>query len=380
MARTNISEQNFQVFLKLADQVGIDVHGPMQRGVPFREMEAAGHELGRIIAQVTTERLSLAHAERGNLNANHDAITDKAFEQDWALDPTGNWASFDEDDDGDDSWDLAQTRSHNEVNETGTIGATTGTNWEDPSHDAAGNMTSLPKPSDLDSSISAEYDAWNRLVEVTDGGETVARFEYDGEGRRIVKLFDTDSPGDPDGLDTYEHLFLSGQQVIETREGSGSTAAQAESLQPKYQHIWSPRYIDALILRDENTDQDDTCDDERVYYLADANFNVTALVNTSGTVLERYLYTPYGEVTVLDSDFSSDADGDSDYGNTTLYTGRTFDPAIGLYYYRHRAYHPRLGRFNNRESPALSFMSPLAPSQLGARGDKGGFLYTRETP
>ena len=50
----------------------------------------------------------------------------------------------------------------------------------------------------------------------------------------VAMMFDTDSPGDPDGLDTYEHLFLSGQQVIETREGSGSTAAQAESLQPKF--------------------------------------------------------------------------------------------------------------------------------------------------
>jgi hypothetical protein len=47
-----------------------------------------------------------------------------------------------------------------------------------------------------------------------------------------------------------------------------------------------------LILGDENTDQDDTCDDDRVCYLADANFNVTALVNTAGTVLKRYLYSP----------------------------------------------------------------------------------------
>jgi hypothetical protein len=46
-------------------------------------------------------------------------------------------------------------------------------------------------------------------------------------------LFDTGSPGAPDRLATYEHLFLSGQQVIETREGSGSTAAQAKRLKPK---------------------------------------------------------------------------------------------------------------------------------------------------
>jgi RHS repeat-associated protein len=186
-------------------------------------------------------------------------------------------------------------------------------------------------------------------VEVSDGGVLVAKFRYDGEGRRILKMFDTDSPGSPDGLDTYEHIFLSGQQVIETREGSGATPAQAETLQPKYQNIWSPRYIDSLILRDENTDGDGLCDDSRVYYLADANFNVTALVDTNGDVVERYLYSPYGEVTILDPDFSADADNVSDYANTTLYTGRTLDTPTGLMYYRARYYHAQLGRFVGRD-------------------------------
>jgi len=104
--------------------------------------------------------------------------------------------------------------------------------------------------------VECGYDAWNRLVEVSDGGTLVARFRYDGFGRRILRIFDTDCPAAPNGLDTHEHVFLDGQQVIETREGSGSIPAQAETLQPKYQHVWSPRYIDSLILRDENTDTD----------------------------------------------------------------------------------------------------------------------------
>jgi YD repeat-containing protein len=33
--------------------------------------------------------------------------------------------------------------------------------------------------------------------------------------------------------------------------------------------------------------------------LNDANMNVTALVDESGTVVERYAYDPYGRVTVL---------------------------------------------------------------------------------
>jgi RHS repeat-associated protein len=296
----------------------------------------------------------LIAADRGNLNGTHDGIVNgtAAFGQDWDLDATGNWTDFDEDTDGDGSNELVQTRDHNEVNETGTIGATTGTNWADPVHDRAGNMTSMPKPSDPANSITAKYDAWHRLIEVSDGGILVARFRYDGEGRRILKIFDTDSPADPDGLDTYEHIFLRGNQVIETREGTGATPAQAETLQPKYQNVWSPRYIDSLILRDENTDQDGVCDDAKVFYLADANYNVTALVDTSGNVVERYVYSPYGEVTVLDADFSADADGVSDYVNTTLYTGREFDVATGVMYYRARCYHAGLGRFLSRD-PAV---------------------------
>jgi len=92
-----------------------------------------------------------------------------------------------------------------------------------------------------------------------DGIHVVAEFEYDGTGRRILKAFDSDSPGSPDGIDTYQHIFLDGQQVIETRETASSTA-EPENVQPTYQNVWSPRYIDSLILRD--------ADEQRVFYLA----------------------------------------------------------------------------------------------------------------
>ncbi len=46
---------------------------------------------------------------------------------------------------------------------------------------------------------------------------------------------------------------------------------------------------------------------------------MTALVDGSdGAVVERYMYSPYGEVEVLDADWSADADGESDYENTLL--------------------------------------------------------------
>ncbi len=39
----------------------------------------------------------LDDTQRGDLNANKDAISTLAFEQDWGLTQTGNWATFDED-------------------------------------------------------------------------------------------------------------------------------------------------------------------------------------------------------------------------------------------------------------------------------------------
>jgi len=125
-----------------------------------------------------------------------------------------------------------------------------------------------------------------------------------------------------------------------------------DAADPQYQFVWSPRCIDAPVLRDENKDADGDCidgNDERLYYTGDANMNVTALVNTSGNVVERYAYDPYGEVTVLDADWSADADGASDVANTVLFAGYRYDPETGLYLVRRRVYHPTLGRWVQRD-------------------------------
>ena len=244
-----------------------------------------------------------------------DADRADAFDQSWDLDGLGNWSGLD--DDG-----TSQTREVNEANEITDIDSSS----DDVAYDAAGNMIRVPKLDGSGDHFHLVYDAWNRLVEVYDDNGTtlIAQYQYDATGRRVVKGVDDGSDG---SLDTFTHFFHSGTQVIETREGDdvSGEAPVAESLEPKYQNIWSPRYVDSLILRDECDAQGDIIAANRIYYLADANFNVTALVDASGNVIERYLYTPYGTVTVLDpDDFSVEAGGTS-YDNTTLYTGREFD-------------------------------------------------------
>jgi len=76
--------------------------------------------------------------------------------------------------------------------------------------------------------------------------------------------------------------------------------------------------------------------------------NVTALVDTSGTVLERVVYDPYGNPTFYDGSWTSPSDTSS-YDNVVLYCGYRWDGETGLYHVRHRVYHATLGRWNQRD-------------------------------
>ncbi len=93
----------------------------------------------------------------------------------------------------------------------------------------------------------------------------------------------------------------------------------------------------------------------RHYYLQDANFNVTAIVDSAGTVVERYSYTPYGEVTIMDASFTTRAS--SLVANELLFTGRRTDPETGLQLNRNRFYDPQMAadhhlRVSARNYPA----------------------------
>jgi RHS repeat-associated protein len=131
---------------------------------------------------------------------------------------------------------------------------------------------------------------------------------------------------------------------------------------PLDQFVWDVRYVDAPVVRfhDGNTDGDLTGGteegDNTLYYTTDANWNVTALVDAAtGNVVERYMYDPYGKVTILDgttggqTDWATDADQISDVANDVLYAGYRFDAETGLYATDGRIYHPTLGRWLQRD-------------------------------
>lgn len=248
-------------------------------------------------------------------------------EQSWTLDAWGNWDQYRYNNNG-----TIQNRDHNEANEIDLISGSGSANWAEPVHDAAGNMTSVPDPNNLGSSLALRYDAWNRLVQAG-----TAVYRYDGLHRRIEK--------DLTGALNDEHYFYNEDwQCVEVRKSSETGAA-------KESYVWHPNYIDALAIRywDSNGYNGYNDTNEVQYALQDANFNVTALTNSSGNVIERYHYSAYGELSVLDPGWGQDANGASDFGNSYTFTCRRVDTETGMYHYRNRSYHVQLGRFVNRD-------------------------------
>jgi RHS repeat-associated protein len=176
------------------------------------------------------------------------------------------------------------------------------------------------------------WDAWNRLVEVKDsGGVTLVRFEYDAHGWRIIA---------DDGT-VRDFFYSSAWQVLEERVSGIATV----------QYVWSPVYVDALVLRDRDTDANGTLD-ERLYVQQDANWNVTALLNTSGTVVERIVQDPYGKVTFLDSSWTPLTG--SAFAWLHTHQGLRFEALAGLFDNRNRWYSPTLMRFVSNDPIGLA--------------------------
>ena len=256
---------------------------------------------------------------RGKLNAGKTGLETPppapSWEEYWNYDATGNWsaatmAAYLTKVDG--ATTLDQSRTHNVANELATITNSGGSSqWPNPGYDALGSFTTTPKPMAPEASFGLKWDAWNRMVEVTAGGNFVARWAYDGANRRVSQL----------NGEECRHYFYSDQwQVLEERTGDNASAERS--------FIWGRRGVDDLVCRDRGG--------ERLYVLNDPA-NVTAIVDVIGAVQERYGYSGFGVPRFMDANFDSRSSSDFDW--ETLFGGYRYDAKTGLYLPRERILH-----------------------------------------
>jgi pimeloyl-ACP methyl ester carboxylesterase len=196
-------------------------------------------------------------------------------QQSFTLDAVGNQTSVTTD-------GTAASRTVNSQNQITALGSS------GLAYDNNGNTTTD------DQGHTFIYDAWNRQVAAKSGGTTLVGYTYDANFNRISRTASST---------TTDFYVSSAGQVVEERQGSTATT----------QYVWGLGYVNDLVLRDDNSSsgsygRSSSGIGRRIYVQQDADFNVTAILNRSGSVLERFVYAAYGAATALTSAWGATTD------------------------------------------------------------------------
>ncbi len=249
----------------------------------------------------------------------------------WRLSGSGNWEQYTRD-------GVIEARSHDADDALGALDGMPCT------HDGEGNVT-------FAAGLACTYDAWNRLASFRSGALR-CRIARDGLGRPVRETVS----GEPSGERTRDLYYRHPWQVVTAVERAGGQEHRED-------FVWGLTHEDELIAsrRRSGTRR------ESFYYVQDALWNVTAVLNDLGLPLERYRYAPYGGVRIWDGACRRER-GESALGTTVRFQGRRLHgpPALGVYDFRYRAYRPRLGRFLQRDPARIPYAHNLYAAPFGA--------------
>ena len=245
------------------------------------------------------------------------------------------------------------------------------------------------------SHVKGQYDAFNRLMQVNligsavlnaDGqiasgelGPLTMRYRYDGLGRLVRKTTLVKSGHENLQAKDYYYDGVRRIQEVVTRAGampglsqndelpepSGGSAPSDTATWTDREYVWGPDYVDECVVQIDRTGA-------AMYAIQDANYNVVALTNSVGAMLEQYTYDPYGTLRVAETYPPPHAV--NRIGHQGLFydrfDGTIDDPslepnAVGLYYNRNRVYFPHLGKFGQRDPDGTSLMIIANLAMLG---------------
>ncbi len=184
-------------------------------------------------------------------------------------------------------------------------------------------------------------------------------YQYDARTRRTRKS---------KGAETRDYYYDSQWRAIEERV-AGSVAAQ---------YVWSPLDRWTMIRRKRGG--------EELYVLRD-HLDPAAIIDTGGTVVERFGYDAFGPARFMDAAFSTLPASNADWN--FLFHAEFLDTDSGLYNYGYRYYHPELGRWLSRDpieemdglnlyafvrNNGINYSDFIGRQQIRPPGNEGGEL------
>lgn len=158
------------------------------------------------------------------------------------------------------------------------------------------------------------HDADGRLTSATATGHS-AQFVYDGLGRCVKRTIDGVAT-----LFTYD-----GWKPILEWDAAGNRTAF---------NVYGPG-ADEILVRWQATGW--------LHYHLDRMGNVQFLLDGTNNGLEKYTYDVFGQPKI--TSWVGTPQSESAFGNRFMFAGREYLTTLGIYDYRHRFYHPGLGRF-----------------------------------
>jgi len=194
-------------------------------------------------------------------------------------------------------------------------------------YDNAGNLTHKAKTG------FDQYYYWNsigQLDSVVTNGSTV-HFAYDGQGRRVQKRTATQ---------TLRYIY-SGSELVAEVDSATLTPEKIYRYYPGVDHPHSVKEPTGTYY----------------YFSGIGTPGVVGLIDSTGTVKNRYLYAPWGAL----------EDSLETVPNVLKFAGREYDPETHLYFNRARYYDPQLARF-------------ISEDPIGQAGGTNQYAYAGNNP
>jgi RHS repeat-associated protein len=207
-----------------------------------------------------------------------------------------------------------------------------------PTYDPNGNTLTLPRPDG--SSQALTWDAFDRLRSASNTQSQISKV-YDPLGR-LVWIRSIQS-----GQTAKDEIWSWTGWTLLTREvRQGSTTLDT------FRYIWGPDLsttlegaggVGGLLAIEHAPGNSTTWDIRYVHY--DANGNVIALTDSSGSTSARYRYSPFGEL-IASEDLDNSGWNDR---NIHRFSTKPEVTGTGLLYYGYRYYDPKTGKWPSRD-------------------------------